>query len=354
MNINWNEKPDWAIGHAVVGTTKAKVWFNDKQYQYVNNKEVFEYHEGWLRSHLTDRQYPPKNEAEKEDDLTWLARNVHEWHQRPGAICYVGHENGYPDPRWPIHTTEGYTRDQWQQRRAELQKKPSWDDAPEWVSWIAQWSDGEWIGYEVEPECGDDDEPSDCYVDPRDNTKMWRSRIYGEVLGDWRNTLEKRPEKRELNSPTSSLTHAQAVEIAKETRLCNDGTPCGVINYFADDGYCDDCPKNPDHIADINKMVEHCEQTLDMVGRKADSDKPRMDLIPPKAEKLLAEVLSYGAQKYAPNNWKHVPDAHDRYIAAAMRHINSHRSGEEIDPESGLPHLAHAMCSLAFILELEA
>lgn len=88
-------------------------------------------------------------------------------------------------------------------------------------------------------------------------------------------------------------------------------------------------------------------------GQKFDSEKPRMDLIPPTAEHLLAEVLTHGAQKYAPNNWRKVPDAETRYIAAAMRHINAYRSGEHLDEESGLPHLAHAMCCLAFILELQ-
>ena len=88
-------------------------------------------------------------------------------------------------------------------------------------------------------------------------------------------------------------------------------------------------------------------------GMKHDSDKPRMDLIPPQAELLLAQVLTYGAIKYAPNNWRHVENADARYIAATMRHINAHRQGERVDPESGLPHLAHAMCSLAFLLELQ-
>ena len=95
----------------------------------------------------------------------------------------------------------------------------------------------------------------------------------------------------------------------------------------------------------------HTEQHLDM-GTKYDSDKPRMDLIPPHAELLLAQVLTYGANKYAPDNWRKVDNASQRYLAAALRHINSHRQGEVIDPESGLPHLAHAMCSLAFILEV--
>lgn len=44
-----------------------------------------------------------------------------------------------------------------------------------------------------------------------------------------------------------------------------------------------------------------------------------------------------------------------RYIGAALRHILAYQTGERLDPESdGNPHLAHALTSLAFALELEA
>ena len=92
---------------------------------------------------------------------------------------------------------------------------------------------------------------------------------------------------------------------------------------------------------------------VDSVGKKYDQEKPRFDLIPPTAEEMLARVLTFGAKKYAPNNWMLVEDASNRYIAAALRHINAHRKGNYFDDETGEPHLAHAMCCLAFILELE-
>ena len=101
---------------------------------------------------------------------------------------------------------------------------------------------------------------------------------------------------------------------------------------------------------------EDTESAIDAMtshGTKYDNNKPRFDLIPPKAEKLLAEVLSYGANKYAPDNWRKLDDLEARYMAAAQRHINAHRSGERMDEESGLPHLAHAMCCMAFILEVQ-
>lgn len=98
-------------------------------------------------------------------------------------------------------------------------------------------------------------------------------------------------------------------------------------------------------------LVNQSKQPLELVGRKADQDKPRMDLIPPHAEKLMAEVLTFGAKKYTPENWRKVPDLTTRYTAAAMRHINDYRSGHSVDSETGIHHLAHAMCCLAFIIE---
>lgn len=89
------------------------------------------------------------------------------------------------------------------------------------------------------------------------------------------------------------------------------------------------------------------------VGMKHDEAKPRFDLIPPIAELEVAKVLEYGARKYDPDNWRKIEDARNRYYAAARRHLNAWRTGEYHDLESRLPHLAHAITSLMFILELE-
>lgn len=87
-------------------------------------------------------------------------------------------------------------------------------------------------------------------------------------------------------------------------------------------------------------------------GIKHDLDKPAFNLIPPRAELAMASVLTFGAAKYAPDNWKLVDNAETRYLAAAMRHINAYRAVEVYDRESGLQHLAHAMTCLAFLIEL--
>jgi len=88
-------------------------------------------------------------------------------------------------------------------------------------------------------------------------------------------------------------------------------------------------------------------------GRKDDGGKRRYDLIPPEVLASLADVLTFGGAKYAPNNWQLVPDGKSRYYAAMMRHVEAWRSGESKDPESGLSHLAHAFCCLAFLVWLD-
>lgn len=88
-------------------------------------------------------------------------------------------------------------------------------------------------------------------------------------------------------------------------------------------------------------------------GVKHDDGKRRYDLLPPHAMGALADVLTYGAKKYGPWNWKLIENPITRYHAAALRHVMSWAMGERLDPESGLPHLAHAAASLMFIVELE-
>lgn len=83
-------------------------------------------------------------------------------------------------------------------------------------------------------------------------------------------------------------------------------------------------------------------------GKKLDQDKPRMDLLDPLALEGLAKVLTFGAKKYDPHNWRG-GIAYCRLIAASLRHIFSFLRGEDTDSESGLPHVDHAFCCLMFL-----
>lgn len=87
-------------------------------------------------------------------------------------------------------------------------------------------------------------------------------------------------------------------------------------------------------------------------GSKHDSGKPLMGAVPPNALLAVAKVLTFGAEKYGRDNWRQVENAETRYLDAALRHINAYQRGEAVDPESGESHMAHAVCSLMFMLEL--
>jgi len=87
------------------------------------------------------------------------------------------------------------------------------------------------------------------------------------------------------------------------------------------------------------------------MGRKYDDDKLEYGLLPPLALEETVKVLTFGAKKYERDNWKQVPDSKRRYFDALQRHIWAWKKGEQMDEESGLHHLAHAMCCLMFLYE---
>ena len=92
-------------------------------------------------------------------------------------------------------------------------------------------------------------------------------------------------------------------------------------------------------------------QTATTGGRKFDGNKLEYGLLPAFALEETVKVLTFGAQKYERDNWKKVPDSKRRYFDALQRHLWAWKQGEQLDPESGLHHLAHAMCCLMFLYE---
>lgn len=85
---------------------------------------------------------------------------------------------------------------------------------------------------------------------------------------------------------------------------------------------------------------------------KFDDNKLPVNLLSSEALLQTAAVLKFGADKYSEHNWRQ-GFAWSRPLAAAMRHIMAFNDGEDKDPESGLSHLAHAMCCIMFLLEFE-
>lgn len=85
---------------------------------------------------------------------------------------------------------------------------------------------------------------------------------------------------------------------------------------------------------------------------KADAGKPKLSLVPMQIMFDVAEIREYGCQKYKdPDNWKKVEP--DRYVDALLRHILMFvQDRNSVDAESGLSHLSHAACNMAFLCEM--
>ena len=85
---------------------------------------------------------------------------------------------------------------------------------------------------------------------------------------------------------------------------------------------------------------------------KADAGKIRPTLVPVSLIKAVAEVREYVCKKYNdPENWRMVEP--QRYKDALYRHLLAYLGGEEYDQESGLHHLWHMACNVAFLIEME-
>ena len=89
-------------------------------------------------------------------------------------------------------------------------------------------------------------------------------------------------------------------------------------------------------------------------GTKYDGQKPRHSLIPVEATDALLAVLEFGAKKYAPDNWQHVPNPQQRYTDALERHLDAIKRGERIDAESGQPHIAQVLANAVFLTWFDA
>jgi hypothetical protein len=90
-------------------------------------------------------------------------------------------------------------------------------------------------------------------------------------------------------------------------------------------------------------------------GTKLDKQKPRMGLMFcdfAKALTAVAEVTTFGAEKYTAHGWLTVPNGQERYKSALLRHLVQEASGELRDSESQLLHAAHAAWNALACLEL--
>ena len=87
---------------------------------------------------------------------------------------------------------------------------------------------------------------------------------------------------------------------------------------------------------------------------KADAGKPRLTLVPQQILYDVAEIREYGINKYGKKeSWRDVEI--ERYRDATFRHLLSYlKNPKGLDEESGLKHLKHLACNVAFLCELES
>jgi hypothetical protein len=93
--------------------------------------------------------------------------------------------------------------------------------------------------------------------------------------------------------------------------------------------------------------------TIDQGAARANAGKPPLHLLPLDALVPVAWVLAFGAEKYSARNWEGA--AADGVfswadcVRACLSHVIKLMSGQRLDPESGLPHVAHLACNALFL-----
>ncbi len=83
------------------------------------------------------------------------------------------------------------------------------------------------------------------------------------------------------------------------------------------------------------------------------SKKTPLQLLPPYALAQIALAHKEGAEKYGPWNWRETGVCATTYIGAIMRHLAAWQDGEDIDPDSGLSHLAKIGACCNILLDAE-
>lgn len=84
------------------------------------------------------------------------------------------------------------------------------------------------------------------------------------------------------------------------------------------------------------------------------SNKLPIHLWPTTATAMGSLALLDGMLKYGRSNFRAIGVRSSIYFDAVNRHLNAWFEGEDNDPDSGLPHLAHALAGLAILVDAEA
>jgi hypothetical protein len=129
---------------------------------------------------------------------------------------------------------------------------------------------------------------------------------------------------------------------------------CGMTAFIGPKAYRRILKRKPQAQAvkprDQEDIVSGEVRVTSSTGGQKGSKPARHDLVPVDPLAAIATVFGFGAKKYADNNWRKGYNWSLNY-AAMQRHLMAFWSGEDNDPESGLPHLAHAGFHVMALLE---
>lgn len=109
----------------------------------------------------------------------------------------------------------------------------------------------------------------------------------------------------------------------------------------------------PVHTPNAHKfmLTEEQERQLKETAVKFDQDKIDWMILPYDALEEIVKVMEFGAKKYARGNFASGEGLeYTRVLNSLMRHILAFSRGEDLDPETGISHMAHAGCNILFLL----
>ena len=79
-----------------------------------------------------------------------------------------------------------------------------------------------------------------------------------------------------------------------------------------------------------------------------------LHVIPPRALLQVGQAMHIGKEKYGHFNWRHAAVPATIYYDAALRHWMSWFDREELDPATGISHLAFAAANALILLDAQA
>jgi len=101
-----------------------------------------------------------------------------------------------------------------------------------------------------------------------------------------------------------------------------------------------------------SEVVEMLEEDK-LCGDRDNTGKPEISMILEARHAMggIADVLTFGKNKYARGNWRKGL-SHTQICDSMLRHLSAYLAGEDTDSDSGLPHVDHIACNALFLAEM--